>query len=78
MVEKNGQDVICLIKNTATLTGYIFTMHVSQAHINIPTLTDTDKQVLSFLVFMLIFKVFINIKYILRSGFMMNLKCFIF
>ncbi|KMZ72597.1 Pyruvate kinase [Zostera marina] len=47
VVEKNGQDVICLIKNTATLTGYIFTMHVSQAHINIPTLTDTDKQVIS-------------------------------
>ncbi|KAL4183941.1 hypothetical protein AMTRI_Chr11g100820 [Amborella trichopoda] len=47
VVDTNGQDVNCLIKNSATLAGFIFTMHVSQVHINLPTLTDYDKQVIS-------------------------------
>ncbi|ONK57654.1 uncharacterized protein A4U43_C09F2710 [Asparagus officinalis] len=47
VLEKNGGDVICLVKNSAVLAGFIFTMHVSQVQINLPTLTDTDKEVIS-------------------------------
>ncbi|XP_058089723.1 pyruvate kinase 1, cytosolic-like isoform X2 [Magnolia sinica] len=47
VLETNGPEVICLVKNSATLAGFIFTMHVSQVHINLPTLTDIDKQVIS-------------------------------
>ncbi|KAK9291115.1 hypothetical protein L1049_009302 [Liquidambar formosana] len=45
--ETKGPDVICLVKNSATLAGFIFTMHISQVHVNLPTLTETDKQVIS-------------------------------
>lgn len=41
----DGQDVICLVKNSATLAGFLFSMHVGQVHINLPTLSDFDKQV---------------------------------
>ncbi|XP_020111979.1 pyruvate kinase 2, cytosolic-like [Ananas comosus] len=41
------QDVSCLIKNSATLAGSIFTIHVSQVHIDLPTLSSYDKQVIS-------------------------------
>eukprot|EP00268_Persea_americana_P029040 TRINITY_DN2810_c2_g1_i2.p1 TRINITY_DN2810_c2_g1~~TRINITY_DN2810_c2_g1_i2.p1 ORF type:complete len:170 (-),score=25.23 TRINITY_DN2810_c2_g1_i2:31-540(-) len=47
VLETKGSDVICLVKNSATLAGFIFTMHVSQVHISLPTLTDTDKKVIS-------------------------------
>lgn len=47
VLETNGQDVICLVKNSTVLTGFIFTVHVSQVHINLPTLTNTDKQIIS-------------------------------
>ncbi|PIA48156.1 hypothetical protein AQUCO_01400620v1 [Aquilegia coerulea] len=47
VVETTGSDVICLVKNSATLAGFIFTMHISQVHINLPTLTEVDKQVIS-------------------------------
>lgn len=40
-----GEDVICLIKNSATLAGTLYTLHVSQIHIDLPTLTDDDKEV---------------------------------
>lgn len=40
------QDVSCLIKNSATLAGSIFTIHVSQVHIDLPTLSSYDKQVI--------------------------------
>lgn len=45
MSELNGDDVICMIKNTATLTGSLFTLHASQIHIDLPTLSDADKDV---------------------------------
>ncbi|OAY40245.1 pyruvate kinase 1, cytosolic isoform X1 [Manihot esculenta] len=45
VLETNGQDVICLIKNTATLEGFIL-MHVSQVHESLPNLSDKDKQVI--------------------------------
>ena len=41
----NGDDVVCVIKNTATLTGALFTLHASQIRIDLPTLTDKDKEV---------------------------------
>ncbi|XP_077213699.1 pyruvate kinase 2, cytosolic-like [Tasmannia lanceolata] len=47
VLEKNGRDVICLVKNSATLAGFIFTMHASQVRINLPTLTEVDKKVIS-------------------------------
>lgn len=43
--EVNGDDVICVIKNSATLAGSMFTLHASQVHIDLPTLTDRDKEV---------------------------------
>ncbi|XP_042515192.1 pyruvate kinase 1, cytosolic-like [Macadamia integrifolia] len=45
--EVKGEDVVCMIKNTATLTGSLFTLHVSQIHIDLPTLTEKDKEVIS-------------------------------
>lgn len=40
-----GEDVVCVIKNSATLSGSLFTLHVSQIPIDLPTLTDKDKDV---------------------------------
>lgn len=45
--EVTGQDVVCTIKNSATLAGSLFTLHASQVHIELPTLTDKDKEVIS-------------------------------
>ncbi|XP_031278497.1 pyruvate kinase 1, cytosolic-like isoform X2 [Pistacia vera] len=42
-----GEDVVCLIKNSATLARQLYTLHVSQIHIDLPTITDKDKQVIS-------------------------------
>eukprot|EP01018_Ginkgo_biloba_P019377 Gb_17274 [translate_table: standard] len=47
VAELKGQDVVCLVKNSATLAGSLFTMHVSQVHIDLPTLSDTDKHVIA-------------------------------
>ncbi|KAL8159696.1 hypothetical protein V2J09_001233 [Rumex salicifolius] len=44
--EINGDDVLCLVKNSATLSGSLFTLHVSQIRIDLPTLTDADKKVI--------------------------------
>lgn len=43
----NGDDVVCVVKNSATLAGSLFTLHASQVHIDMPTLTDKDKEVIS-------------------------------
>ncbi|KAJ8759966.1 hypothetical protein K2173_010822 [Erythroxylum novogranatense] len=45
--KKSDEDVICLVKNTATLAGYMFTMHISQVPVNLPTLSDNDKELIS-------------------------------
>lgn len=45
--EVKGNDVVCIIKNSATLTGSLFTLHASQIHIDLPTLTEKDKEVSS-------------------------------
>ncbi|KAJ3671351.1 hypothetical protein LUZ60_007430 [Juncus effusus] len=47
VAEIKGDDVICMIKNTATLAGSLFTLHISQVHIDLPTLSDADKEVIS-------------------------------
>ncbi|KAK7826730.1 pyruvate kinase 1, cytosolic [Quercus suber] len=44
--EVKGDEVVCLIKNSATLSGSLYTLHVSQIHIDLPTLTDKDKEVI--------------------------------
>ncbi|KAL1330429.1 hypothetical protein HN51_047655 [Arachis hypogaea] len=43
----DGDDVTCVIKNSATLAGSLYTLHVSQIRIDLPTLTDKDKEVIS-------------------------------
>jgi pyruvate kinase len=45
--EVEGQDVVCTVKNSATLTGSLFTIHASQVHIDLPTLSEDDKKVIS-------------------------------
>lgn len=45
VTEVSGEDVVCLIKNSATLAGSLYTLHVSQIRIDLPTLTDIDKEV---------------------------------
>ncbi|KAK3119952.1 hypothetical protein QOZ80_9AG0678490 [Eleusine coracana subsp. coracana] len=47
VLETSGENVNCLVKNTATLAGPVFTMHASQVHIGLPTLSEYDKQVIS-------------------------------
>ncbi|OWM69653.1 hypothetical protein CDL15_Pgr025502 [Punica granatum] len=42
--EVKGEDVVCVIKNSATLAGSLFTLHASQIHIDLPTLSDKDKE----------------------------------
>ncbi|KAM3325042.1 pyruvate kinase 1, cytosolic isoform X2 [Capsicum chacoense] len=42
-----GDDVVCVIKNSATLTGSLFTLHAAQIHIDLPTLSNKDKEVIS-------------------------------
>lgn len=46
VVETSGENVNCLVKNAATLAGPIFTLHVSQVHISLPTLSEYDKHVM--------------------------------
>lgn len=48
VTEVKGKDVVCLIKNSATLSGSLYTLHVSQIRIELPTLTDKDKEVFVF------------------------------
>ncbi|KAL8135885.1 hypothetical protein AgCh_010483 [Apium graveolens] len=43
----NGDDVVCKIKNSATLAGSMFTLHVCQVRIEMPTLSEKDKEVIS-------------------------------
>ncbi|KAK6152341.1 hypothetical protein DH2020_014976 [Rehmannia glutinosa] len=45
--EVQGGDVVCVIKNSATLAGSLFTLHASQIQIDLPTLSEKDKQVIS-------------------------------
>lgn len=40
-----GDDVICVINNSATLDGTLFTLHASQVPIDLPTLSAKDKEV---------------------------------
>lgn len=37
--------MVCVIKNSATLAGSLFTLHASQIRIDLPTLTEKDKEV---------------------------------
>uniref|UniRef100_A0A1D1XT31 Pyruvate kinase n=1 Tax=Anthurium amnicola TaxID=1678845 RepID=A0A1D1XT31_9ARAE len=47
VTELKADDVVCVIKNSATLAGSLFTLHISQIHIDLPTLTDADKEVIT-------------------------------
>jgi len=47
VAEIKDQDIVCCVKNSATLAGSLFTMHVTQVHIDLPTLSDTDKHVIA-------------------------------
>lgn len=48
MSEVKGDDVVCMIKSSATLEGALYTLHVSRIHIDLPTLTDKDKEASAF------------------------------
>ncbi|XP_021744522.1 pyruvate kinase 1, cytosolic-like [Chenopodium quinoa] len=45
--ETKGADIICQIKNSATLTGLNFNLHISGVQADSSTLTDIDKQIIS-------------------------------
>uniref|UniRef100_A0A7C9E214 Pyruvate kinase n=1 Tax=Opuntia streptacantha TaxID=393608 RepID=A0A7C9E214_OPUST len=47
VAEVKGEDVVCVIKNSATLDGTLFTLHASQVHIDLPTISEKDKEVIS-------------------------------
>ncbi|KAJ7976038.1 Pyruvate kinase family protein [Quillaja saponaria] len=47
VAEVKGKDVVCVIKNSATLAGSLFTLHASQIHIDLPTLSEKDKEVIN-------------------------------
>lgn len=36
--------MVCVIKNSATLDGTLFTLHASQVCIDMPTLSEKDKE----------------------------------
>ena len=42
--EVKEDDVVCVIKNSATLDGTLFTLHASQVCIDMPTLSEKDKE----------------------------------
>ncbi|KAL4033512.1 hypothetical protein IC575_006605 [Cucumis melo] len=41
--EVKGDDVGCLVKNSATLVGTMYTLHAAESHIDLPTLTEKDR-----------------------------------
>ena len=43
--EVDGNDVDCKINNSATFVGALFTLHASQIHVDLPTITEKGKQV---------------------------------
>ncbi|XP_051142353.1 pyruvate kinase 1, cytosolic-like [Andrographis paniculata] len=45
--EVKDENVVCMIKNSATLSGALYTLHISRIHIDLPTLTNKDKEVIS-------------------------------
>lgn len=47
VVETKGTDVVCTIKNTATMTGSLFTAHASEVRIERPTLSESDLNVIA-------------------------------
>ncbi|XP_020581436.1 pyruvate kinase 1, cytosolic [Phalaenopsis equestris] len=47
VIETQDDDVVCAIKNSATLAGSLFTLHISQVHVDLPTLSEADKEVIS-------------------------------
>ncbi|KAK4765662.1 hypothetical protein SAY86_026752 [Trapa natans] len=47
VTQVDGEDVVCLVKTSATLAASLYVIHVSQIRIDVPTLTDKDKEVIS-------------------------------
>ncbi|KAA0036916.1 pyruvate kinase 2, cytosolic-like [Cucumis melo var. makuwa] len=39
-----GDDVGCVVKNSATLVGTMYSLHASEIHIDLPTLDEKDKE----------------------------------
>lgn len=46
-IEVNGEDVVCFIENSATLSGPLYILQLSQTGIDIPTHTDKDKELIN-------------------------------
>jgi pyruvate kinase len=47
VVEVQNMDVKCEVKNSATLTGGLFTAHATQVPVNLPTLSEADKKTIA-------------------------------
>ncbi|CAM6093001.1 unnamed protein product [Calypogeia fissa] len=47
VAEVQNMNVKCLVKNSATLTGALFTAHAAQVHVTLPTLTEFDKEIVA-------------------------------
>ncbi|PPR87435.1 hypothetical protein GOBAR_AA33258 [Gossypium barbadense] len=47
VTEVNGNNVVCLIKNSVTLTGSLFTLYASQISLDLPTISDKDNKFIS-------------------------------
>ncbi|WCJ24849.1 Pyruvate kinase family protein [Euphorbia peplus] len=43
----NGDDVVCVVSNTCTLRGPLLTLHVLGIHLDLPAISDEDKEVIS-------------------------------
>jgi len=42
--EVKGDEVGCVVKNSATLVGTMYTLHAAEIHIDLPTLTEKGKE----------------------------------
>ncbi|TYK29369.1 pyruvate kinase 2, cytosolic-like [Cucumis melo var. makuwa] len=49
VLEVKGDDVGCVVKNSATLVGTVYTLHAAEVHIDLPTPIEKDKEARQFL-----------------------------
>lgn len=70
-----GDDVVCVIKNAATLAGALFTLHASQIRIDLPTLSEKDKQVSGAITCLSIFSRLYNLLFSIWSIMVLSFDC---
>ncbi|KAA0043305.1 pyruvate kinase 2, cytosolic-like [Cucumis melo var. makuwa] len=47
VLEVKGDDVGCVVKNSATLVGTVYTLHAAEVHIDLPTPIEKDKEIIA-------------------------------